>query len=170
MNQCEFDRTQKQLILMLSAHNNRWTGFMLTSNHSMFIDNDGSIWWLYQCPKRKSPLGVLYQCYDRITINYNDRLVFVDLNTRQTYPAANEVRCVGDSFLSSTPFCSNRFKHTFGTINFYLEKIGFYFACFLCLKLMTDVAVAIKRAIKTDTISNKILGFWKIMLIFLSIM
>ena len=32
MNQCELDRTQKQMILMLALQNNRLVGYMLTGN------------------------------------------------------------------------------------------------------------------------------------------
>ena len=62
----------------------------------MFLDTDGSIGWLYHCPKRNSPLNVLNQCHDRIPIHYDDRTMFVDQITRQTYPFANEVDCIGD--------------------------------------------------------------------------
>ena len=68
-----------------------------------------------------------------------------------------------DSLLSPQ-FFSNSFKRTFGTITYYLEKIGMYFACFLCLKFVTDIVVAIVGAFEPHTISNKTLGFWKIML------
>ena len=68
-----------------------------------------------------------------------------------------------DSLLSPQ-FFSNSFKRTFGTITYYLEKIGMYFACFLCLKFIIDIVVAIVRAFELHTISNKTLGFWKIML------
>ena len=95
MNQCELDRTQKQTILMLALQNNRLAGYMLTGNRSMFLDTDGSIGWLYHCPKKNSPLKVLERCYDRIPIHYNDRTMFVDPITRQTFPFANKVKCVG---------------------------------------------------------------------------
>ena len=45
--------------------------------------------------KAKSPLKVLDQSYDRIPIHYDDRRIFVEANTRQHYPSANEVKCVG---------------------------------------------------------------------------
>ena len=45
--------------------------------------------------KHKSPHKVLNQCCDSISIHYNDRNFFVDHNTRQHYPAYNEVKCVG---------------------------------------------------------------------------
>ena len=50
-----------------------------------------------------------------------------------------------DSLLSPQLF-SNRFKRTFGTITVYHEKIGIYFACFLCFKFIADIAVSIRRA------------------------
>ena len=95
IEQCELDRTQKQMILMQAIQNNCLAGYMLTGNRSMFLDTDGSIGWLYHCPKRNSPLQVLEQCYDRIPIHYDGRTMFVDPITRQTYPFANEVDCVG---------------------------------------------------------------------------
>ena len=95
MNQCELDCTEKQMILVLATQNTRLAEFMLTGNHSKFFDADGSIGWLYQCPKRNSPIKVLDQCYDRIHIHYNERTMFVYPITRQIYLAANEVKCVG---------------------------------------------------------------------------
>ena len=95
IEQCELDRTQKQMILMQAIQNNRLAGYVLTGNRSMFLDTDGSIGWLYHCPKRNSPLQVLEQCYDRIPIHYDGRTMFVDPITRQTYTFANEVDCVG---------------------------------------------------------------------------
>ena len=43
IEQCELDRTQKQMILMQAIQNNRLAGYMLTGNRSMFLDTDGSI-------------------------------------------------------------------------------------------------------------------------------
>ena len=68
-----------------------------------------------------------------------------------------------DSLLSPT-FFTDQFKGTFGIITFYLEKIGVYFACFLCIKFLTDVIVTIIRAFEIHKISNKTMGFWKILL------
>ena len=68
---------------------------MLTGNRSMFLDTDGSIGWLYHCPKRISPLKVLDQCFDRSPVLYDGKTMFVDPITRQTYPFANEVTCIG---------------------------------------------------------------------------
>ena len=49
-NQCEQKRTQILTILMLSLENPRLAGYMLTGNRSMFLETDGSLAWLYQCP------------------------------------------------------------------------------------------------------------------------
>ena len=96
IEQYKLDRTQKQMILMRAIQNNRLAGYMLTGNHSMFLYTDGSIGWLYHCPKRNSPQKVLEQCCDRIPTHYDDRTVFVDPITRQTYLFANKVKCVED--------------------------------------------------------------------------
>ena len=55
-NQCELERTQMLTILMLAMQNTRLAGYMLTGNRSMFLDTDGSVAWLYHCPKFLSPL------------------------------------------------------------------------------------------------------------------
>ena len=261
IEQCELDRTQKQMILMQAIQNNRLAGYMLTGNRSMFLDTDGSIGWLYHCPKRNSPLRVLDQCFDRIPIHYDDRTTF-----------ANEVNCIGgyknvyhldidndkswyhlmpapvplqppknfssrvvssvpkftgyesqsagiytphqlksfwdnilhseasksvltkisrevlegrsidysqkdiyasamginrqiylDSLLSPIFFYRAVQRH-FWNYHFLLEKTGVYFACFLCIKCLTDVIVTITRAFEIHKISNKTMGFWKILL------
>ena len=58
-NQCELERTQMLTIVMLATQNTRFAGYMLTGNRSMFLDTDGSVAWLYQCPEFLSPLRVL---------------------------------------------------------------------------------------------------------------
>ena len=80
---------------MLALQNNRLSGYMLTGKRSMFSDTDGSIGWLYHCPKKNSPLKVLDRCYDRIPIHHNDRTMFVEPITTQTIPFAREVKSVG---------------------------------------------------------------------------
>ena len=95
IQQGDFDRTQKQMILMLALQINRLARNMLTGNRSMFLDTDGSIGRLYNCPEQKSPLKLLDQCFDRILIHYGDWTMFVDPITRKSDPFANEVDCVG---------------------------------------------------------------------------
>ena len=94
-NQCELERTQILTIMMLALQNTRLAGYMLTGNRSMFLDTNGAVGWLYHCPKKVSPLKVLEKCFDRIPIFYNGRTMFVDPITRQTFPFANEIHCVG---------------------------------------------------------------------------
>ena len=62
----------------------------------MFLDTDGSVAWLYHCPKFLSPLRVLDKCYDRIPILFERTAKFVDPITRQTYELASEIPCFGD--------------------------------------------------------------------------
>ena len=59
-----------------------------------------------------------------------------------------------DSLLSPT-FFTEQFNGTFGIITFYLEKLGVYFACFLCLKILTDVNLTIIRALKSTKYPTK---------------
>ena len=54
-NQCKLDRTQMLTILLLAMQNTRLAGYMQTGNRSMFLDTDGSVAWLYHCPKFLSP-------------------------------------------------------------------------------------------------------------------
>ena len=95
-NQCELERTQMLTILMLAMQNTTLAGYMLTGNRSMFLDTDGSVAWLYHCPKFLSPLRVLDKCYDRIPIFFERTTKFVDLITRQTYDFASEIPCWRD--------------------------------------------------------------------------
>ena len=92
-NQCEQERTQILTVLMLSLENPRLAGYMLTGNRSMFLNTDGSLAWLYHCPKFSSPLHTLKTCYDRIPIFYQGSVQFVDPISRLTYPDANTQNC-----------------------------------------------------------------------------
>ena len=49
-NDCELERTQFLIIFMLALQNTRLAGYMLIGDRSMFLDTDGSVAWLYQCP------------------------------------------------------------------------------------------------------------------------
>ena len=66
---------------------------MLTGNRSMFLETDGSLAWLYHCPKVHSPLHTMNQCYGRIPILYKGEIRFVDPVTRQIYPYAVTQKC-----------------------------------------------------------------------------
>ena len=100
-NQYEQERTQNLTNLMLALENPRLAGYMLTGNRSMFLETDGSVAWLYHCPKFLSPLHTMNQCYDKIPILYRGQIQFVDPITRQTCPHA------------TTQNCSNRIKSLF---------------------------------------------------------
>ena len=65
-NQCEQERTQILTKLTLALENPRLAGYMLTGNRSMFLETDGSLAWLYHCPKVHSPLHTMNQCYDKV--------------------------------------------------------------------------------------------------------
>ena len=89
----------------------------------------------------------------------------IDYSQKDIYASAMGInrQIYLDSLLSPT-FFTDQFKGTFGIITFYLEKIGVYFACFLCIKFLTDVIVTIIRAFEIHKISNKTMGFWKFLL------
>ena len=95
-NQCELERTQMLTTLMLAMQNTRLAGYMLTGIRSMFLDTDGSVAWLYHCPKISSPLKVPDKCYDRIPILFERTTKFVDPIPRLTYDFASEIPCLGD--------------------------------------------------------------------------
>ena len=78
---------------MLSLENPRLAGYMRTGNRSMFLEIDGSLAWLYSCPLISSPLHVMNNSYDKITVFYKGLVQIVDLITRQTYPNANTQKC-----------------------------------------------------------------------------
>ena len=86
---------------MLALENSRLAGYMLIGNRSMFLETDGSVAWLYNCPKVHSPLHRMNQCYDKIPILYRGQNQFVDPITRQIYPHA------------TTQNCSDRIKNLF---------------------------------------------------------
>ena len=100
-NQCEQERTQILANLTLALENPRLAGYMLTGTRSMFLETDGSVAWLYHCPKFHSPLHTMNQCYEKNPILYRGQIQFVDPITRQTYPQA------------MTQSCSDRIKNLF---------------------------------------------------------
>ena len=100
-NQCEQEGTQILTNVMLALENPRLAGYMLTGNRSMFLETDGSVAWLYYCPKVHSPLLTMIQCYDKIPILYRGQSQFVDPITRQIHPHA------------TTQNCSDRIKNLF---------------------------------------------------------
>ena len=83
----------------------------------------------------------------KISFDKNSREVLeercIDYSQKDVYASA---MCINrqiylDSLLSPT-FFTEQFEGTFGIILFYLEKIGVYFACFLCKKLESILLVS----------------------------
>ena len=92
-NLCEKERTQILTNLMLALENCRLAGYMLTRNRSMLLETDGSVAWLYHCPKVHSPLHTMKQCYDKFPTLYRGQVQFVDPITRQSYLHATTQKC-----------------------------------------------------------------------------
>ena len=91
--QCELERTQILTTLMLAVENTRLAGFILTGNRSNFLETDGYVAWLYNCPEFYSPLYVSDKCFDKIPILYQNEIKFVEPITRQTFSFASEIPC-----------------------------------------------------------------------------
>ena len=91
---CELERNQLLTILAMSVQNPQLAGFLLTGNRSNFLYVEGSSAWLYDCPHYfLSPLYLADRCFDRIPIHFEDTLMYVDLNTQQTYDYATPITC-----------------------------------------------------------------------------
>ena len=81
---------------MLAVRNARSAGRMLTGNRSMFLETDGSVAWMYHCPKILSPLRVLDISHDRIPNLFEQTTKFVNPISRQTFDFASEIPSLGD--------------------------------------------------------------------------
>ena len=81
---------------MLARQNTKLAGYMLTGNKFMYLDNDGSVAWFYQCPKFLSLLRRRDKGYDRILILFERTTKFVDPINRQTNDFASEIPCLND--------------------------------------------------------------------------
>ena len=92
-NQCELERSSILNTLMLSLESPRLAGYILTKNRSMFLETNGNVAWLYHCPKFFSPLQLMDECYNRITIMYKENIRFVDPIMRQTFQSADLQDC-----------------------------------------------------------------------------
>ena len=69
-NQGQLERTLMITILLFAMPNTRLAGYMLNGNRCMLLDTDGSVAWLYHCPRFLSLLRVLVICSDRIPIMF----------------------------------------------------------------------------------------------------
>ena len=64
----------------------------------------------------------------------------------------------------SPGYFESKFRQTFGTIGYWLEKCGIWFAVFLFIKLIIDVTVTIVRAFEIHRLTGASVGFGKILL------
>ena len=76
-NQCEQEKTQL-LTILLWLENPRLTGFMLIGTRWMFLETDGKLTRLYNCPRVHQPLQTMNQCSDRIPILHKDQIQFIE--------------------------------------------------------------------------------------------
>ena len=61
----------------------------------------------------------------------------------------------------SPNFLANEFVQTFGTVGYWLEKCGIWFAIFLFIKLIIDIVITVMRSLELHKNNRKIGHFWK---------
>ena len=64
----------------------------------------------------------------------------------------------------SPNYFGNEFVQTFGTVGYWLEKCGSWFAIFLLIKLIIDIVVVVMRTLERHRITGKSVNFGKILL------
>ena len=90
---CELERNQLLTIIARLAQNPQLAGFLLTGNRSNLLYVEGSTAWLYDCPHFFSTLYKADRCFDRISKQFKDTIIYVDPTTRQTYDYATPIAC-----------------------------------------------------------------------------
>ena len=94
--QCENERILRFTILTLAIQDPIMAGYLLTGKRDQFLTMEGSIAWLYECPEVISPLDTTSnRCYDKIPIDFESKLQFVDPISRQTFEFSAEIECNG---------------------------------------------------------------------------
>ena len=68
-----------------------------------------------------------------------------------------------DNMISPNYF-ENEFVQTFGTIGYWLEKCGIWFAIFLFVKLIIDIVVVVIRTLEIHRITGRSVNFGKVLL------
>ena len=61
-------------------------------------------------------------------------------------------------------YFENEFVQTFGTVGYWLEKCGIWFAIFLFIKLIIDIVVVVMRTLEVHRITGKSVNFGKVLL------
>ena len=105
-NQCELERSSKLNNLMLSLERPRLAGYILTQNHSMFLETKGIVAWLYHCPKFYSPLQLMNECYNRIPIMYKEKYSISRSNYAPNFSVGRSTRLLRQTFKSLSTRCS----------------------------------------------------------------
>ena len=68
-----------------------------------------------------------------------------------------------DNMISPNYF-ENSFVQTFGTVGYWLEKCGIWFAIFLFVKLIIDIVVTVMRTLEIDRTTGRSVSFGKVLL------
>ena len=63
----------------------------------------------------------------------------------------------------SPNYFENEFVQTFGTIGYWLEKCGIWFAIFLLVKLISDIVVVVMRTLEIHRITGRSVNFGKVL-------
>ena len=116
---CELERTTLLTVLQLARINPANAGYILTGNHSKFVEADGALAWLYTCKKEIAPVKRTEKCYNKIPVWHGGMVRFVDPITRKLVDdlLVDEIPCDKakdnifhldqdnpDSFYTLTPF------------------------------------------------------------------
>ena len=64
----------------------------------------------------------------------------------------------------SPDYFENKFVQTFGTVGYWLEKCGIWFAIFVFVKLIIDIIVTVMRTLETHRITGRSVSFGKVLL------
>ena len=66
--------------------------------------------------------------------------------------------------LLTPSFFVDKFRETFGLLGYYIQCLGYFFACFLLVKFLIDVVVIVLRGLEIRKVSGATFGFVRIML------
>ena len=66
--------------------------------------------------------------------------------------------------LISSEYLENKFVQTFGTVGYWLEKCGIWFAIFLFIKLIIDIVVTVMRTLEIHRITGRSVSCGKVLL------
>ena len=81
---CEMERLNLLSILQTARIDPSTAGFLLTGNHSKYLETEGALAWLYTCIKQMSPFQKQTKCYDHIPVMYKGKTHFINTVTRKS--------------------------------------------------------------------------------------